>query len=117
MKKIDGHLHLVRAIAGFNGKGRLTPLGDGRAVWDDGTVIKLIPDGSGDDNFTAEAALDIMAKSDVEKAVVLQGSLNGYQNYYTYQAIKKYPDKLLVLFLLIHFQNSTWISLSVISRT
>lgn len=98
MKKIDGHLHLVRAIAGFNGKGRLTPLGDGRAVWDDGTVIKLIPDGSGDDNFTAEAALDIMAKSDVEKAVVLQGSLNGYQNYYTYQAIKKYPDKFIGAF-------------------
>lgn len=98
MKKIDGHLHLVRAIAGFNGKGRLTPLGDGRAVWDDGTVIKLIPDGSGDDSFTAEAALDIMAKSDIEKAVVLQGSLNGYQNYYTYQAIKKYPDKFIGAF-------------------
>ena len=29
MKKIDGHLHLVRSLAGLNGKGRLTPLGGG----------------------------------------------------------------------------------------
>ncbi len=25
MKKIDGHLHLVRSVAGLNGKGRMTP--------------------------------------------------------------------------------------------
>lgn len=26
MKKVDGHVHLIRALAGLNGKGRLTPL-------------------------------------------------------------------------------------------
>ena len=48
MKKIDAHLHLVRSLAGLNGQGRLTPLGNGRAIWDSGQVIKLIPDGWGD---------------------------------------------------------------------
>lgn len=89
MKKIDGHLHLVRSLAGLNGKGRLTPLGNGRAIWDDGDVIKLIPDGWGDDNFLAESAL---------KAVLLQGSLNGYQNYYSWQVAKKYPQRFMTSF-------------------
>ncbi|MFC4760441.1 amidohydrolase family protein [Fructobacillus durionis] len=98
MKKIDGHLHLVRNIAGLNGKGRLNALGDGKAIWDDGTVIQLIPEDSGDDSFTAEAAMQLMDKADVEKAVLLQGSLNGYQNYYSYQMIKKYPERFIGAF-------------------
>lgn len=44
MRKIDGHLHLVRSLAGAKGQGRLTPIGHGRAIWDDGEIIKLIPD-------------------------------------------------------------------------
>ncbi len=98
MKKIDGHLHLVRSVAGFNGKGRMTPLGDGKTVWDDGTVIKLIPDGWGDHDFTAESALQVMKENSIDKAVLLQGSLNGYQNYYTYQTVKKYPDRFIGAF-------------------
>ncbi|MCT3557317.1 amidohydrolase [Lentilactobacillus buchneri] len=98
MKKIDGHLHLVRSVAGFNGKGRMTPLGKGRTIWDDGTVIKLIPDGWGDDDFTAESALKVMKEAGIDKAVLLQGSLNGYQNYYSYQSIKKYPEKFIGAF-------------------
>lgn len=93
MKKIDGHAHIVDSIAGFNGKGRLNALGNGYAVWDDGDLIKLIPDGFGDKNFTAEAFLKYMDANDVEKAVILQGHLNGYQNYYTYLAMKRYPDR------------------------
>lgn len=98
MKKIDGHLHLVRSLAGLNGNGRLTPLGAGRAIWDDGQVIKLIPDGWGDDNFLAESALKVMADNGIDKAVLLQGSLNGYQNYYSWQVAKKYPDKFMTFF-------------------
>jgi len=98
MKKIDGHLHLVRSIAGFNGKGRMTPLGDGRTIWDDGTAIKLIPDGWGSDDFTAESALKVMEENGIDKAVLLQGSLNGYQNYYSYQVAKKYPDRFVAAF-------------------
>ncbi|MBS9338083.1 amidohydrolase [Fructobacillus sp. M2-14] len=98
MKKIDGHLHLVQTIAGLNGKGRLNILGDGKAIWDDGEVIKLIPDGSGDSSFKAEAAMKLMEGSEVDKAVLLQGSLNGYQNYYSYQMVKKYPGRFIAAF-------------------
>ncbi|WEV71069.1 amidohydrolase family protein [Lactobacillus sp. ESL0785] len=99
MKKIDGHLHLVRSLAGFNGKGSLTALGNGRAIWDnDQTVIKLLPDGWGDDTFTAESALKVLAANGIDKAVLLQGSLYGFQNYYSYQAVKKYPDHFIGTF-------------------
>lgn len=98
MKKIDGHLHLVRSLAGLNGKGRLTPLGGGRAIWDDGEVIKLIPDGWGDDHFLVDAALKVMDNNGIEKAVLLQGSLNGYQNYYSWQVAKKYPQRFMTSF-------------------
>lgn len=106
MKKIEGHLHLVRSVAGLNGKGRMTPLGDGRTIWDDGTVIKLIPDGWGDDNFLAESALKVMSENGIEKAVLLQGSLNGYQNYYSYQAVKKYPNKFVAAFSVDPFADT-----------
>lgn len=98
MKKIDGHLHLVRSIAGLNGKGRMTPLGHGQTIWDDGTLVKLIPDGWGDDNFLAESALQVMDDNGINKAVLLQGSLNGYQNYYSYQTVKKYPERFVAAF-------------------
>lgn len=98
MKKIEGHIHLVRAIAGSKGLGRLTPIGDGRAIWDNGEVIHLIPDGWGDDKFLAEKYLEIMDEENIEKAVLLQGTLNGYQNYYSYQTVKKYPGKFVAAF-------------------
>lgn len=93
MKKIDGHAHIVDSIAGFNGKGRLNAIGDGYAVWDDGDLIKLIEDGCGDKCFPAESLLKYMEANDVEKAVILQGHLNGYQNYYTYLTMKRYPER------------------------
>ncbi|KFI45413.1 hypothetical protein GA0061078_0239 [Bifidobacterium bohemicum] len=98
MKKIDAHLHLVRSLSGFNGKGRLNPLGGGRAVWDNGTFVKLIPDGWGDDDFLAESALKVMDENSVDKAVLLQGSLYGFQNYYTYRSVKRYPDRFIGAF-------------------
>ena len=106
MKKIEGHIHFVRSLAGLNGNGRLTPVGDGKAIWDNGELIKLIPDGWGDDNFLAEKALEVFDKEDVEKAVLLQGSLNGYQNYYSYQMVKKYPDKFIAAFSVDPFADS-----------
>lgn len=98
MKKIEGHIHLIRAIAGSKCQGRLTPIGNGRAIWDNGEIIHLIPDGWGEDKFLAETYLDIMKEEGIEKAVLLQGTLNGYQNYYSYQTVKKYPGKFVAAF-------------------
>lgn len=98
MKKIEGHIHLVRALAGSKSQGRLSPLGNGYAIWDNGEIIHLIPEGRGDDNFLAEKYLPVMEQEDIEKAVILQGTLNGYQNYYTYQVVKQYPGKFIGAF-------------------
>ena len=98
MKKIEGHIHLIRAMAGSKGQGRLSPLGNGYAIWDDGEIIHLLPEGWGDDDFRVEKYLLIMEAEDIEKAVLLQGTLNGYQNYYTYQVIKRYPDRFIGAF-------------------
>lgn len=105
MRKIEGHIHLVREMAGAKGQGRLSPLGNGYAIWDDGEIIKLIPDGWGDDNFLAEKYLQIMDEEGIEKAVILQGTLNGYQNYYTYQVIKRYPDRFIGAFSVDPFDD------------
>ena len=77
MKKIEGHIHLIRAMAGSKGQGRLNPLGNGYAIWDDGEIIHLLPAGWGDDDFRVEKYLPIMAVENIEKAVLLQGTLNG----------------------------------------
>lgn len=105
MKKIEGHIHLVQEMAGSKGQGRLNPLGNGYAIWDNGEVIHLIPDGWGDDNFLVEKYLPVMKKEGIEKAVILQGTLNGYQNYYTYQVVKKYPDKFIGAFSVDPFDD------------
>lgn len=98
MQKIDGHLHLVRELAGAKGQGRLSPLGNGYAIWDNGEIIHLIPDGWGDDNFLVEKYLLIMEQEHISKVVLLQGTLNGYQNYYTYQVVKRFPGKFIGAF-------------------
>lgn len=98
MTRIDGHLHLVRNMAGFNGNGRLNALGDGRAVWDTGEELRVIPKGYGDETFLVADALRLMATGGVEKGVLLQGSLNGYQNAYTAEVVKQYPDKFVGAF-------------------
>lgn len=99
MKKIEGHIHLVKALAGSKSQGRLNSLNDkGYAIWDNGEVIHLIPEGWGGDKFLAEKYLDIMDEENIEKAVILQGTLNGYQNYYSYQTVRKYPGKFVAAF-------------------
>lgn len=105
MKKIDGHLHLVRSIAGFNGQGRLNPIGDGRAVWDTGESLQLIPQGYGDEAFLVADAKRLLATAQVEKAVLLQGSLNGYQNAYTAEVVAQYPDQFVGAFAIDPFTS------------
>ncbi|MGT2906917.1 amidohydrolase family protein [Streptococcus dentiloxodontae] len=113
MKKIDGHSHIVAATAGYNGNGRMTPLGSGYTIWDNGELIKLYPDGYGDTDFTAESFLRLLDENGIDKAVLLQGSLHGYQNYYTYLAVKRYPDRFIGAFSVDPFADS---ALSIVRR-
>lgn len=95
MKKIDAHLHLAQVLAGYCRRGELRAAGNGRAVWGNGEVFDLIPQTGeyGEVNFTAEKALELMDKNDVERAVLMQGSMYGFQNIYHRELLKKYPDR------------------------
>ena len=92
MKKIDAHCHLIEVIAGFSGRGELRGVGGGRARWADGEVFTLIPPEFGDRAFTADSLAAAMEKNGVDKAVLLQGSLYGFQNEYSLDEAHKRPD-------------------------
>ncbi|MBR2529140.1 MAG: amidohydrolase [Blautia sp.] len=95
MKKIDAHLHLAKVLAGYCRRGELRGIGGGKAQWGNGEVFQLLPTTGeyGDDCFTAEMALAIMDKNDVEKAVLMNGSMYGFQNIYHEELLVKYPDR------------------------
>lgn len=95
MKKIDAHLHLAQIVAGYCRRGELRAIGNGKAEWGNGEVFDLFPQTGeyGETNFTAEQALALMDKNDVERAVLMQGSMYGFQNLYHEEILKKYPDR------------------------
>lgn len=94
-KVIDAHVHLVQEIAGTGADGALRPIGGGRARYDDGKIITLLPPQFGEYQATPEDVLKEMDANGIEKAVCLQGNYIGYQNLYTYEASQKYPDRFL----------------------
>lgn len=95
MKKIDAHLHLAKVLAGYCRRGELRAIGGGKAQWGSGEVFQLLPTTGeyGDDCFTAEQALAIMDRNDVERAVLMNGSMYGLQNIYHEELLAKYPDR------------------------
>jgi predicted TIM-barrel fold metal-dependent hydrolase len=93
MKIIDAHTHICEVIAGYCRRGELRAIGGGKAMWANGDVIHLIPAGYGETNYTAEAAIGMMDENDVEAAVILQGSMYGFQNLYIKRVLEKYPDR------------------------
>ena len=95
MKIIDAHVHLVQCICGTGSRGAMRACGQGRGMYDDGTVYQLIPPELGEDSVTPEAALRVMDAHGVEKAVLLQGNFVGFQNLYSYEAQQRYPDRFL----------------------
>ena len=104
MKKIDAHLHLAQIVAGYCRRGELRAIGNGKAEWGNGEVFDLFPQTGeyGETNFTAEQALALMDKNDVERAVLMQGSMYGFQNLYHEEILKKYPDRFCPTVPLIH---------------
>ncbi|WP_349669762.1 amidohydrolase family protein [Lacrimispora sp.] len=93
MKIIDSHAHVVQYIAGMGAGGELRSIGDGMARYANGQVVRMIPRQFHTDSVTPEQLLEIMDQNGVEKAILLQGNFYGYQNYYTYEAVKKYPHR------------------------
>ena len=95
MKKIDAHLHLAKIVAGYCRRGELRAVGGGRARWGNGEEFQLFPTNGdyGDDCFLAEQALKLMDRNDVERAVLMNGSMYGFQNMYHEELLEKYPDR------------------------
>lgn len=94
MKKIDAHLHVAEIIAGYCRRGELRAIGQGKAMWGNGEVFQLIPEEYGNCwNFPAEKALELMDQNEVERAVLMHGSMYGFQNQYHYRLMKEYPDR------------------------
>ncbi|MCR4898977.1 MAG: amidohydrolase [Acholeplasmatales bacterium] len=94
MKKIDCHVHLVENIHGMGSKGYLRDLGNGSGMYLNGEVVKLIPDIYGS-RVTPELLIKEMDKNDIEYAICLQGHYLGDQTLYSYEAMKKYPNRFI----------------------
>ena len=90
---IDSHAHVVQYIAGTGAGGELRSIGNGMAIYANRQKVRMIPKEFRGDCVSPEQLLRVMDACGVEKAVLLQGNFYGYQNYYTYQAVKKYPDR------------------------
>ncbi len=94
MKKIDAHLHVADIIAGYCRRGELRATGGGKAMWGNGEEFQLIPAEYGDSwSFPVEKALELMDENEVERAVLMHGSMYGFQNQYHARILQKYPDR------------------------
>ena len=93
MKIIDGHVHLVQCIAGTGAGGELRFAGNGMAEYASGERFRMLPDEFSQGVVTAGDILRKMDDNGVEKAVLLQGNYFGFQNLYSMEAVKKYPDR------------------------
>lgn len=95
MKIIDAHAHVAQYICGFTSKGELRAVGGGKAQYSTGEVFQMFPPEMGDTGVSPEDLLKVMDENNVEKAVLLQGNWLGFQNEYTYEAVKKYPKRFV----------------------
>lgn len=95
MRIFDAHTHVIETLAGFGPRGELRAIGGGKARWANGDVIEMIPDGMGDRSFHYDTLAQLLRDQGVEKAVLLQGSFYGFQNDFTREAARKYPDLFL----------------------
>lgn len=95
MKIIDAHAHVAQYICGFTSKGELRAVGGGKAQYSTGEVFQMFPPELGDIGVSPEALIKVMDANNVEKAVLLQGNWLGFQNEYTFEAVKKYPKRFV----------------------
>lgn len=93
MKIIDAHVHIAQYLSGFTSRGELRAAGRGRAKYCTGETFQMFPLELGDIGVSPEAILSVMDDNGVDKAVLLQGNFMGFQNEYTFEAIRKYPDR------------------------
>lgn len=94
MKIIDSHAHIVQYIAGIGSGGELRSIGGGMARYANGQVVRMIPEQFHTDGVSPEQLLKSWMRTE-GKSVLLQGNFYGFQNYYTWEAVKKYPNRFI----------------------
>jgi len=82
-------------LSGFGCKGELRAIGKGRGRWATGDETQFFPPEYGDREFTVDTLIKLMKENNVEKAVILQGNLYGFQNDYIAESVRKYPGQLI----------------------
>ena len=95
---IDAHAHVVEHLHGFARGGELRAVGHGRARWADGSEFLIFPETLGEKDVTFQRLHDFLTAKGVEKAVLLQGSFYGFQNEYTLEAARAYPEMFVPAF-------------------
>lgn len=93
-KIIDSHTHIFKYIAGFGEEGELRYAGNGMASYPTGKKIKMIPDIYQTDHVSEDMLIEHMHKYNIKHAMLLQGNFYGFQNEYSFEATKKYPNIL-----------------------
>lgn len=95
MNLIDAHAHVFQSVHSFGANGELRARGHGKARWATGEEIDVIPSGYGDQSFTAESYIRLMDENSIEKAVLVQGGLSGYDNSYLKSVAEQYPGRFV----------------------
>ncbi|MDR0880014.1 MAG: amidohydrolase [Clostridioides sp.] len=93
MKIIDAHAHIFEHITGLGRAGEFRAIGNGVGKWADGSTMQVVPEGYGDKEFLVESLLKILDDNNVEKAILLQGILYGFQNEYIHEVAKEHSDR------------------------
>ena len=95
MRIIDAHTHLwLRQEAVVNGK-EIRPLPNGRSLFM-GTEVQMLPPFMTDGRNTAEILLSNMDYAQVSAAVVTQEFIDGLQNEYLEEVVRKYPERFFI---------------------
>ena len=92
MKFVDVHVHVVEHLRGFARRGEFRAIGGGRARWANGETVDLIPPELGEYDVRGEKLYPFLKAQGVERAVLLQGSFYGFQNEYSLEVARQYPD-------------------------
>ena len=92
---IDAHAHVYERLTGFGPKGEARAIGGGMVEWATGDREPFLRPEHGDYGFSYDTLVSLMDEGGIDRAVLLQGSNYGFQNSYTREAVRKYPDRFV----------------------
>lgn len=92
MEFIDAHAHIYERLTGFGARGEARAIGGGMVEWATGKKERLLKAEHGEYGFSYDMLASLMKEGGIRHAVLLQGSNYGFQNSYTAEAVRRYPD-------------------------